>query len=97
MHRIGRAPAEERARVAWSEMANAARFDIRAMGVQGTLRTLSNVATGARGMNAPTQLTKLAMEMRNGGVPEAVTAARLANVAAQIVGLVYHDTRNGAA
>ncbi len=75
----------------WQTEAAVIRGDLRARGVHGDLRTLDEIASGRRGTNAPTQLTKLALEMRNGGVPEAVTAARLANVAAQITALVYHN------
>lgn len=67
------------------------RNDLRSKGVQGDLRTLDEIASGRRGLNAPTQLTKLAMEMRQHGIPEAAAMARLTHVAQQITALVYHD------
>lgn len=75
----------------WQTEAAVIRNDLRTQGVHGDLRTLDEIASGRRGLNAPTQLTKLAMEMRQHGIPEAAAMARLTHVAQQITALVYHD------
>lgn len=81
--------AVERARMAWATMANETRCDLRTIGIRGELRALDEMASGTRGRSAPTQLTKLALEMRDGRIPHEVARARLAKVGADIADLVY--------
>ena len=91
MGKRGWAPAIERARGAWADMARETRFDLRRIGVQGDLHTLDLMARGVRGAAAPTGMTRVAMKMRDRGLSKEAASARLTHVAGQIVSLVYHD------
>lgn len=88
--------AAQRAQRAWASMALETRTELRTMGVHGDLRTLTDVASGARGKAVPAGIAGIAREMRDKGVPMAEAHERLTQFAADVVSLVYHDT-NGAA
>ena len=81
----------DRARMAWAEMANLTRTDLRRMGIHGGLRVLDDAAAGSRGVAAPTQLSRLAAELRDAGVPLADTMERLTGIARAIAMLTYDD------
>lgn len=63
---------------------------IRHGGVRGPMETLDRMASGARGIAAPTQLTKLAVEMRDAGCAEAEVRERLHGIGDLITALVFH-------
>jgi hypothetical protein len=75
---------------AWQTEAAVIRHDLRERGVTGPLRTLDLMAAGTRGVAAPIGLTRVAVEMRDHGMSEAATAARLTHIAEQIAALVFH-------
>ena len=75
----------------WQTEAAVIRGELRERGVRGDLRTLDLMASGTRGVSAPIGLTRVAIEMRDHGLSEAATVARLTHVAQQIAQLVYHD------
>lgn len=80
-----------RAQRIWQAEAAVIRGELRRRGVRGDLRTLDVMASGARGVAAPTGLTRVALEMRDHGLSEELTVARLTHVAQQIAQSVYHD------
>jgi len=82
--------ATTRACRAWQTKAVVIRGDLRAQGVHGDLRTLDEIAAGRRGTSVPTQLTKLAMEMRDHGMSEAAVTLRLTRIAAVIAAIVFN-------
>jgi len=77
--------ATDRARQAWAAMCYETRTHLRDIGIHGRLPVLT------RGMNAPTQLSKLAFELREAGVPRADAEERITGIARYIVALAYHD------
>jgi hypothetical protein len=80
-----------RAQRIWQTEAAVIRGELRQRGVHGELRTLDLMASGTRGVAAPTGLTRVAMEMRDHGLSEAATVARLTHVTQQIAALVFDD------
>ncbi|UOF79599.1 hypothetical protein [Caudoviricetes sp.] len=83
--------ATERARQAWAAMCYETRTHLRDIGIHGRLPVLNKMAEQSRGMNAPTQLSKLAFELREAGVPRADAEERITGIARYIVALAYHD------
>jgi hypothetical protein len=75
----------------WQSEAVVIRGALREQGAHGEMRALDEIASGRRGTSAPTQLTRLAIEMRDHGMSEAAAMERLTRVAQQITALVYHD------
>ena len=75
----------------WQSEAVVIRGALREQGAHGEMRALDEIASGRRGTSAPTQLTRLAIEMRDHGMSEAAAMERLTHVAQQIAALVYHD------
>lgn len=79
----------QRACRAWQTEAVVIRGDLRRRGVHGALRTLDDAAGGHRLHSAPTQLTRLALEMRDAGCDAGEVRARLRGIADTIVALTF--------
>ncbi len=95
-HHIGTVATEtaiERARKAWRGHAALIRNDLRERGTHGPLDVLDTAAGGRGYKAAPTQLTRLAVEMRDAGCDAAEVRERLHGIADVIVALTF----NGAA
>lgn len=81
----------ERARKEWRGHAAVIRNELRARGVHGPLEVLDRAATGSRSLSAPTQLARLAVEMRENGCPPERVRERLYGIADSIVALTFAD------
>jgi len=79
----------ERARKAWRGQAAVIRHDLRERGHHGPLEVLDRAATGTRSVAAPTQLTRLAVELRDVGCSAAEVRERLHSIADCIVALTF--------
>lgn len=79
----------EKARRAWRGHAAVIRNDLRERGHHGPLEVLDRAATGTRSVNAPTQLTRFALELRDAGCSAEEVRERLHGIADTIVALTF--------
>lgn len=63
-----RESAIQRAQRIWGDAALHARHHMREVGVEGTLRTMDELASGRRGVAVPKGLATFAMEMASAGI-----------------------------
>jgi len=86
-----RKDAISKARRTFQDEAASARSSLRDRGHHGPLEVLDRAASGSRSVAAPTQLTRLALELKDAGCSREEVSERMRRVAEMIVELVYPD------
>jgi hypothetical protein len=81
----------DRARKAWRGQAALMRGVVRERGHHGPLEVLDRAASGSRSVGVPTQLTRLAIELRDVGCSAAEVRERLHAIGDCIVALTFTD------
>lgn len=81
----------DRARKAWRGQAALMRGVVRERGHRGPLEVLDRAASGSRSVGVPTQLTRLAIELRDVGCSAAEVRERLHAIGDCIVALTFTD------